>query len=192
MSNADIQQRTTVNIQEKANLIWAIADKIVGVYKPHEYGNVIALYQEKSDGKALSDFEFFSMLDKAKVKYTAAQIKLIRQYLGTKDAEYPEAKKKPADAKCKEYEFDSELTDTEIIPWQQDTDEYLEKNVQPYAPDYWVDESKTKIGYEIPFTREFYKYVAPRKSEDIFSHLKELESREAELMKKILTRNNWQ
>ena len=41
MSNNDIQQRTTVNIQEKANLIWAIADTLVGVYKPHEYGNVI-------------------------------------------------------------------------------------------------------------------------------------------------------
>ena len=40
MSN-DIQRQTTVNIQEKANLIWAIADKVVGVYKPHEYGNVI-------------------------------------------------------------------------------------------------------------------------------------------------------
>ena len=37
----DIQHKTTVNIQEKANLIWAIADKLVGVYKPHEYGNVI-------------------------------------------------------------------------------------------------------------------------------------------------------
>lgn len=41
MSNNDIQQQTMVNIQEKANLIWAIADKLVGVYKPHEYGNVI-------------------------------------------------------------------------------------------------------------------------------------------------------
>ena len=41
MSTADLQKRTTVNIQEKANLIWAIADKLVGTYKPHEYGNVI-------------------------------------------------------------------------------------------------------------------------------------------------------
>ncbi len=39
--NNEIQHQTTVNIQEKANLIWAIADKIFGVYKPHEYGNVI-------------------------------------------------------------------------------------------------------------------------------------------------------
>lgn len=41
MSIDDKQQQTTVNVQEKANLIWAIADKLVGVYKPHEYGNVI-------------------------------------------------------------------------------------------------------------------------------------------------------
>ena len=41
MTSTEIQQRTTVNIQEKANLIWAIADKLVGVYKPHEYGNVV-------------------------------------------------------------------------------------------------------------------------------------------------------
>ncbi len=41
MSTEDLQKRTTVNIQEKANLIWAIADKLVGTYRPHEYGNVI-------------------------------------------------------------------------------------------------------------------------------------------------------
>lgn len=41
MSTQELQQRTAVNIQEKANLIWAIADKLVGTYKPHEYGLVI-------------------------------------------------------------------------------------------------------------------------------------------------------
>ena len=41
MSIEELQQQTTINIQEKANLIWAIADKLVGTYKPHEYGNVI-------------------------------------------------------------------------------------------------------------------------------------------------------
>ena len=46
MSTEDLQKRTTVNIQEKANLIWAIADKLVGTYKPHEYGNVILTYDE--------------------------------------------------------------------------------------------------------------------------------------------------
>ena len=81
---------------------------------------------------------------------------------------------------------DSKKRDTEIVPWTEDIDEYMRKNVLPYAPDAWIDEKKTKIGYEIPFTREFYKYVAPRKSEDIFAHLKELEHQESELMTKIL------
>ena len=53
MSN-DLQQQTTVNIQEKANLIWAIADKLVGVYKPHEYGNADNMRQ----GDTLGDDKF--------------------------------------------------------------------------------------------------------------------------------------
>lgn len=81
---------------------------------------------------------------------------------------------------------DSKKRDTEIVPWTEDIEEYMEKNVLPYAPDAWIDEKKTKVGYEIPFTREFYKYVAPRKSEDIFAHLKELEQKESELMSLIL------
>lgn len=81
---------------------------------------------------------------------------------------------------------DTKKRDTEIVPWTEDIDEYMQKNVLPYAPNAWIDKKKTKIGYEIPFTREFYKYVAPCKSEDIFAHLKELETQEADLMAKIL------
>ena len=81
---------------------------------------------------------------------------------------------------------DSTLRDTESIPWKEDVEEYMKKNVYPYAPDAWIDEKKTKIGYEIPFTREFYKYVAPRKSEEIFASLQELDKQEQELMAKII------
>ena len=80
---------------------------------------------------------------------------------------------------------DPKLRDAEIIPWGTDTDEYMRKNVLPFAPDAWVDESKTKTGYEIPFTRQFYKYVAPRRSEDIFAELKTLETEETEIMKEL-------
>ena len=62
---------------------------------------------------------------------------------------------------------DAKKRDTEIVPWTEDIETYMQKNVLPYAPDAWIDEKKTKIGYEIPFTREFYKYVAPRKSEEL-------------------------
>ena len=83
---------------------------------------------------------------------------------------------------------DSSKRDTESIPWKEDVEEYMEKNVYPYVSLAWIDEKKTKIGYEIPFTREFYKYVPPRKSEEIYAHLQELNKREEELMAKIMER----
>ena len=83
---------------------------------------------------------------------------------------------------------DSSKRDTETIPWKEDIEAYMKKNVYPYAPDAWIDEKKSKVGYEIPFTREFYKYVAPRQSEDIYALLKELNAQEEELMAKIMGR----
>lgn len=83
---------------------------------------------------------------------------------------------------------DSSKRDTESIPWTEEIETYMAKNVYPYAPDAWIDETKTKIGYEIPFTREFYKYVAPRSSADIFAHLEELDKAETALMAKIMGR----
>jgi type I restriction enzyme M protein len=56
-------------------------------------------------------------------------------------------------------EPDTDLRDTEQIPFKEDITAYIEREVLPYAPDAWVDESKTKKGYEIPFTRHFYKYT---------------------------------
>ncbi len=84
---------------------------------------------------------------------------------------------------------DSSKRDTESIPWTEKIESYMAKNVYPYAPDAWIDEKKSKIGYEIPFTREFYKYVAPRSSEEIFAHLQELEKAESALMAKIMKGN---
>ena len=83
---------------------------------------------------------------------------------------------------------DSSKRDTEIIPIKQDIDDYMARNVLPYNPDAWIDTQKSKMGYEIPFTREFYKYVAPRSSEEIFAHLQELEEQETALMAKIMRR----
>lgn len=70
---------------------------------------------------------------------------------------------------------DSNLRDTENVPLKEDIQEYFKREVLPYAPDAWIDEKKTKIGYEIPFTRYFYKYVPPRPSEEIMSEILELE-----------------
>ena len=69
---------------------------------------------------------------------------------------------------------------------QENIDEYFAKNVLPYNVNAYMDRSKDKIGYEIPFTRLFYKFVAPRSSEEIFAEFKTLSEEESALMKEIL------
>ena len=73
----------------------------------------------------------------------------------------------------------------EIIPLSDDIGEYMKKNVLPYNPLAFLDRKKDKIGYEIPFTRLFYKFTAPQSSEDIFAEIKALEEEETALMKEL-------
>lgn len=70
---------------------------------------------------------------------------------------------------------DTSLRDTEDIPLKEDIQTYFEREVLPFNPDAWMDRSKDKIGYEIPFTRLFYKYTAPEPSEAIAERIKKLE-----------------
>lgn len=76
-------------------------------------------------------------------------------------------------------------SDTEIIPLGEDIDAYIQKNVLPYNPLAFLNRKKDKIGYEIPFTRIFYKFTAPVSSESIFDEIKELEAEENVLMKEL-------
>lgn len=71
---------------------------------------------------------------------------------------------------------DPKLRDTENIPLSEDVAEYMKREVLPYAPDAWIDESKTKIGYEIPFTRYFYEYTPPVPSEELKREILQIES----------------
>ena len=57
---------------------------------------------------------------------------------------------------------DTALRDTENVPLKEDIRTYFEREVLPFVPDAWIDESKSRVGYEIPFTRYFYQYEAPR------------------------------
>ena len=70
---------------------------------------------------------------------------------------------------------DTALRDTENVPLKEDIEEYFKREVLPFAPNAWIDEKKSKVGYEIPFTRYFYKYEAPRSSSEIMAEIMELE-----------------
>ena len=66
---------------------------------------------------------------------------------------------------------DASKRDFENVPLKEDIEEYFDREVKPYNQQAWIDTNKTKIGYEIPFTRYFYKYEAPEKSEDIAARI---------------------
>jgi len=79
-------------------------------------------------------------------------------------------------------EPDSELRDYENVPLKEDVAEYMKREVLPHVPDAWVDESKTRVGYEINFNRYFYKYVPPRPLEEIEADLRKIEAEIAQLL----------
>ena len=79
---------------------------------------------------------------------------------------------------------DSSKRDTENVPLNMDIEEYLKAEVLPYNPDAWIDKSKTKVGYEIPFTRTFYVYKELEKADDI---AKRIEAHEQSLIAKLHT-----
>lgn len=71
---------------------------------------------------------------------------------------------------------DSALRDTENVPLKENIKEYFAREVLPFASDAWIDDKKSKVGYEIPFTRYFYKYEAPKPSAEIMAEILELET----------------
>ena len=83
-------------------------------------------------------------------------------------------------------QVDSSRRDTETIPLKTDIDEYIKTEVLPYVPDAFADRSKDKIGYEIPFTRYFYKYTPPRKSDEILAEIAENEASVQKTLKAVL------
>ena len=72
-------------------------------------------------------------------------------------------------------EADSSLRDYENVPLKENISAYMKREVEPHVRDAWVNESKTKVGYEIPFTRHFYEYTPPRPLEIIEAEIRGLE-----------------
>ena len=129
--------------------------------------------------------EFTKVLKKAfkdsGIKLDSALLKAILSALSEKD----ETADICVDSKGNT-EPDPDLRDTENVPLKEDIHEYFEREVKPHVPDAWIDETKTKIGYEIPFTRHFYKYQPLRPSEEIMREIIELEKSISEKLKKVM------
>ncbi len=127
-------------------------------------------------------------LKKRDCKITQKTLKTVWQQIGERDEEAEiclDDDGKP--------EADNELKDYERVPWGMDVNEYFKKEVKPYTPDAWIDESVRDVkdgkvgivGYEIPFTRYFYKYEEPRKVEEIEKEIKATEAEVQKLLKEL-------
>lgn len=80
---------------------------------------------------------------------------------------------------------DPDLRDYENVPLGEDIEVYFEREVRPHVPDAWIDREKTKVGYEIPFTRHFYVYTPPRPLAEIDAELKDLEKQIQALLSEV-------
>ncbi len=115
------------------------------------------------------------------VSVTAAQLKPLRDACHVRDPEAPIVTNRKGQP-----EPDPELRDYENVPLAEDIDEYMRRQVLPHVPDAWVKDEEPKIGYEIPFTRFFYRYEPPRAIEEVDAEIRELEARIQDLLGEAL------
>ena len=108
-------------------------------------------------------------LKKSGISLSAPQYKTVWLALSERD----EAADICAGAKGKP-ESDADLRDSENVPLSEEVTVYFEREVTAYVADAWIDHDKTKVGYEVPFTRYFYTYIAPRPLKDIDSDLNDV------------------
>ena len=142
--------------------------------KSDEYDSVIAAIEKAAKTASLDDWTTFAKATKLK----AAALKKVRPFITEKDPS----------AQPIEGEPDVDLRDTENIPFTYagGVDAFMKNEVLTYTPDAWVDEKKTQVGYEISFTKYFYKPVELRDMSDILSNLSSLEQEADGLLAEIM------
>ncbi len=114
------------------------------------------------------------------VRLAAPEIKAVMAALGERDETAEICLDRNGQA-----EPDTDLRDTETVPLKESIDAYFKREVLPHVPDAWIDHTKTKIGYEIPLNRHFYRYEPPRPLEVIETDIKSLEKDILRMLKEV-------
>ncbi|MCI0691889.1 type I restriction-modification system subunit M [candidate division KSB1 bacterium] len=114
------------------------------------------------------------------VRLTAPELKAVLNALGERDETAEICRDRDGNP-----EPDPELRDAETVPLKENIEEYFKREVLPHVPDAWIDHSKTKVGYEIPLNRHFYRYEPPRPLEEIEADIKKLEGEILALLKEV-------
>ena len=120
-------------------------------------------------------------IDRAQgVKLSAPELKAVLAALGERDETAEMCKDKNGAP-----EPDTDLRDTETVPLKEGVEEYFQREVLPHVPDAWIDHGKTKVGYEIPLNRHFYRYEPPRELAEIEAEIKVLEGEILDLLREV-------
>ncbi|UZM92613.1 MULTISPECIES: type I restriction-modification system subunit M [Pseudomonas putida group] len=117
-------------------------------------------------------------------KWRVAQVKAFRETFTDIDPKAEAVIAKKTGGKI-EYEANPKLRDFENVPLKEDIEVYFEREVRPHAPDAWIDQGKTKAGYEINFNRYFYHFTATRPLSEIDADLKRAEKEIIRLFREV-------
>ena len=138
-----------------------------------------------AEGGVVKNREAFA--EQAKAAFKRAGVKVPTPLLGKillALAERDETADACIDAKGN-VEPDPTLRDYESVPMKEDVAAYMKREVLPYVPDAWVDDAKTKVGYEISLNRYFYTYTTPRPLGEIEGELKQIEREIADMLTEV-------
>lgn len=148
---------------------------------------VVEAWKKNLGGHTVGDFALFLMLEQMKVKVPASKVKLVRQYLGKHNDKADVCFAKPT-KRDSAVVTDPSLRDTEQVPllYPGGIDAFMEKEVLPYAPDAFYDAANVVVGYELSFTKYFYKPVELRTIADITTDINGIEGSLKGILKDIL------
>lgn len=163
-----------------------------GKKRQDEIRHLLARLKDETCGVLYKNREEFldtlrNVADSCNMRLSAPEQKAIVEVLSERD----ETADMCTDRKGKP-EADPELRDTENVPLKEKIEDYFKREVLPHVPDAWIDETKTRVGYEIPLNRHFYRYEPPRPLEEIEADIKKLETEIVSLLGQITGSNGGQ
>lgn len=181
----------SIIVERPLRLSWQLVEeKLITIENADSFNPVLYNLQKKFGKEVNQDYNILvAALDKSLLeiglKLKPKERKLFLDAVSWKDEDAKPVIKKQEKGKI-EYEPDVELRDYEYVPVKLAIQEYFEKEVWPFVPDAWIDNSKTVKGYEISFTKIFYKYQPLRSVAEITEEIKNLENETEGLLEKIL------
>lgn len=157
----------------------------VGKKRQEEIQVFLRAFGKATGGRLYKDRKVFltdlkDMERECHVHLSASELKVVEGALGERDATAEICRDHDGNPKP-----DPDLRDTESVPLKENIEAYFKREVLPHVPDAWIDESKTKVGYEIPLNRHFYRYDPSRPLENIENDIKTLEGEILTLLKEV-------